>query len=229
MRRDHSRGLCGANGRLFPSEAAYLAELAPALHARFAATDWRIAHAWQRRAEQMEAKEVNDKVEVLTQETAKQMREQSEPTLFDFLHTKGVAIADYQFEQLVGENTVADIAMGGWHERNRRIVENCLDAAGPGSRRVVIAYGAGHIPTLQRQLAAQGITARIASRLFVPEGMGTVPPQVIARWKNNLDNLRRVLNGSISVSRDSIEKVKDSHRIEDLELALKTYVGTEKK
>jgi hypothetical protein len=141
----------------FPPEAAYLAEVAPTLHARFAATDWRITHAWQSRAEEMEPKEVKDKLEALTEESAKQMQSQAEPTLFDFLHTKEVAIADYQFEQVIGENTVSDIAMGGWHERNRRIVENCLDADA-GSRRIVIVYGAAHIPQLQRQLAARGIT-----------------------------------------------------------------------
>jgi hypothetical protein len=212
----------------YPPEAAYLAEVAPALHARFAATDWRITHAWQSRAEEMEPKEVKDKLEELTKETAKQMQSQAEPTLFDFLHTKGVALADYQFEQVIGENTVSDIAMGGWHERNRRIVENCLDAA-RGAARIVIVYGAGHIPQLQRQLAARGIAAQIASRRFVPTGMGNVPPSVIERWQRNLDNLKRILDGSIAVSRDSLDKVKDSHRVQDLELALKTYSGNAEK
>jgi hypothetical protein len=213
----------------FPPEAAYLAEVAPTLHARFAATDWRITHAWQTRAEQMEPKEVKDKIAALTEEMAKQTQSQTEPTLFDFLHTKAVALADYQFEQVAGENTVSDIAMGGWHERNRRIVENCLDADA-GSRRIVIVYGSGHIPQLQRQLAARGITAQIASRHFTPAGMGSVPPSVIARWQHNLDNLKGILDGSIAVSRDSLDKVKDSHRVQDLELALKTYSsGTEKK
>jgi hypothetical protein len=209
----------------FPPEAAYLAELAPSLHTRFAPTDWRISHAWQSRAEQMQPKRVKDKLDALTADVQKQMQAGSEPTLFDFLHTKGVAIADYQFEQLVGENTDSDIAMGGWHERNRRIVENCLDAAGADSRRIVLVYGAGHIATLRRQLAARGITARIASRLFVPAGMGTVPPTVVARWRRNRDNLMAIRDGRIEVSRDWFDKVIDSHRIQDLELALKTYGG----
>jgi hypothetical protein len=212
----------------FPPEAAFLAEVAPTLHARFTATDWRIAKAWQSRAEEMEPKEIKDKLAALTEDTAKQMQSQSEPSLFDFLHTKGVALADYQFEQVVGENTVSDIAMGGWHERNRRIVENCLNAAS-GAGRIVIVYGAGHIPQLQRQLAAQGITAQIASRRFIPAGMGGVPPSLIARWQRNLDNLRRILDGSLAVSRDSLDKVKDSHRVQDLELALKTYDGSAEK
>ena len=206
----------------FPPEAAYLAEIAPALHARFAATDWRIAKAWQDRAEQMEPKEIKDKIEALTREQAKQI--QSQPSLFDFLHTKNLSIADYQFEQLAGENTVSDIALGAWHERNRRIVENCLDAAA-GSHRIVFVYGAGHIPQLQRELAARGIAAQIASCRFVPAGMGGVPPSVIVRWQHNLDNLKRILDGSLAVSRDFLDKVKDSHRVQDLELALKTYSG----
>jgi len=50
------------------------------------------------------------------------------------------------------------------------------------------------------------------------------------RWQRNLDNLKGILDGSIAVSRDSLDKVKDSHRVQDLELALKTYSGgTEKK
>ena len=208
----------------FPPEAAYLAEIAPLLHARFAPTDWRIARAWQRRAEQMEPKEIQEKLDALTKEQAKQMESRNDPSLFDFLHSKGLEIADYQFEQVAGENTVTDIALGAWHERNRRIVENCLDA-GSGARRIVFVYGAGHIPQLQRQLAAQGITAQVASRRFIPAGMGSVPPSVIGRWQRNLENLKRILDGSLLVTHDELDKVKDSHRIEDLELALKTYTG----
>jgi hypothetical protein len=212
----------------FPPEAAYLAEIAPTLHARFAATDWRVAKAWQTRAEQLEPEAIKNKLDALTKEQAKEMRSQTEPSLFDYLHTKSLAVADYQFEQLAGENTNTDIALGAWHERNRRIVENCLDASA-GARRIVFVYGAGHLPQLQRQLAMQGITAQIASRRFVPAGMGNVPPSVIARWQRNLDNLRRILDGRLAVPRDSLDKVKDSHRVQDLELALKTYsVGATK-
>jgi hypothetical protein len=79
-------------------------------------------------------------------------------------------------------------------------------------------------------VAARGVTAQIASRRFVPTGMGNVPPSVIARWQRNLNNLKRILDGSLAVSRDSLDKVKDSHRVQDLELALKTYsTSAEKK
>jgi hypothetical protein len=210
----------------FPPEAAYLAEIAPTLHARFAPTDWRIAKAWQDRAEQMEPKEVKDKIDELAKKQAKQMQSMTDASLFDFLHTKALEIADYQFEQLAGENTVSDIALGAWHERNRRVVENCLDAAGTGASRIVFVYGASHIPQLQRQLAAQGITAQIASRRFVPGGMGSVPPSVIARWQRNLKNLNRILAGSLVVTHDDLNKARDSHRVQDLQLALKTYTGS---
>ena len=54
----------------FPPEAAYVAEIASQLQARFAPTDWRIAKAWQSRAEQMEPKEIKDKIDALTKEEA---------------------------------------------------------------------------------------------------------------------------------------------------------------
>jgi hypothetical protein len=206
----------------FPPEAAYLAEIAPTVHARFVPTDWRIAKAWQDRAEQMEPKEIKDKIDATTKQQTELMGTQSGASLFDFLHGKNLEIADYQFEQLAGENTVTDIALGAWHERNRRIVENCLDADA-GSRRILFVFGANHIPQLRRQLAAQGITAQIATRRFLPSGMGSVPASVIARWQRNLENLKRILDGRLVVSRDSLEKVKGSNRVQGLELALKTY------
>jgi hypothetical protein len=207
----------------FPPEAAFLAEIAPSLHARFLATDWRVALAWQSRAEQFQPKDAKEKIDAIAADLAKQMAAQSNPTLFDFLHTKAVAIADHQWEELAADHTVSDVAMGSWHQRNRRIVENCLGAARTDTRSIVFVYGAAHIPTLQRELAARGIKAKIADRRFVPAGMGTVPPAVLARWRRNLNNLKAIRDGKLAVPLDSREKVKASHRIEDLELALKTY------
>ena len=207
----------------FPPEAAFLSEIAPSLHARFIPSDWRVARAWQARAEQFQPKDNKDKIDAISADVAKQMAAGSDPTLFDFLHTKAVAIADHQWEVLAADHTVSDGAMGSWHQRNRRIVENCLAAARTDTRSIVFAYGAAHIPTLQRQLAARGIKAKIADRRFVPAGMGTVPPSVVARWRRNRDNLIAIRDRKIAASRDSLDKLKDSHRIEDLELALKTY------
>jgi len=104
-----------------------------------------------------------------------------------------------------------------------------LSGCRAGAGRIVFVYGTGHIPQLQRQLAARGITAEIASRHFVPAGMGSVPPSVIARWQRNLDNLKRILDGSLAVSHDSLDKVKDSHRVQDLELALKPIAAARRR
>jgi len=76
----------------------------------------------------MEPKEIKDKLEELTKETAKQMQSPTEPSLFDFLHTKGVAIAIISLSKWSARIRLRH-SDGGWHERNRRIVENCLDAA----------------------------------------------------------------------------------------------------
>lgn len=204
----------------FPPEAAYLAEIAPTLNARFIATDWRITYAWQSRAETMEPKEVKDRTAALSKKILGEMKIQTKPSLFDYLHSEFVPLVDRQFEEIIGENTVADIAAGGWHERNRRIVENCLDA-NQGSRRIVIVYGASHLPQLRRQLAARGIKAQMAPRLFTPSGIGSVPPSVLERWRVNRDNLVAIREGRLSVSRDWQDKIKDSNRIKDLEEALK--------
>jgi len=55
-----------------------------------------------------------------------------------------------------------------------------------------------------------------------------MPAPVIARWQRNLENLRRILDGSVAVTRDSLDKVKESHRIQDLEQALKIYASETK-
>ena len=44
----------------FPPEAAFIAAIAPELHARVVPTDWRIAKAWQVRAEQQTPKHLQD-------------------------------------------------------------------------------------------------------------------------------------------------------------------------
>ncbi len=208
----------------FPPEAAYLAEIAPTLNARFVASDWRITYAWQFRAEAMEPKKVKSRVAKLSKKILAEMNTETTPSLFDYLHSTFIPLVDRQFEEVIGENTVADIAAGGWHERNRRIVENCLDAS-QGARRIVIAYGASHLPQLRRQLAAQGIQAKIAPRLFTPSGVGFVPESVLDRWRINRDNLAAIHEGRLSVSRDWQDKINNSNRIKDLDEALKASGG----
>jgi len=207
----------------YPPEAVYLDEIAPALNAHFVAADWRIASAWQGRGQELMPKEVRAQWEGSEAEIGKQLKEALKTeTVFDFLHGDFVVLSKKKFEEVIGENTDADIALGGWHERNRRIVENCLDASA-GAQRIVIAFGASHIEQLQAQLERAGITAKIPQRFFTPSGMGTVPTSVIARWRVNRDNLKGILAGTIKVSNDSLSKVKDSNRMQELERALGVY------
>jgi hypothetical protein len=207
----------------FPPEASYVAEIASSLKARFVPADWRIAYAWQSRAESTEPEEKRKQEAEIDRKQMEGMTAFHGVSLFDYLHSPSfISLSDEKFEQVAGENTVSDIAAGGWHERNRKIVENCLDDSA-GARRVVFVFGANHIQQLRRQLLARDITAGIATRQFTPAGMGSVPPAVVARWQKNLENLQGVLEGRIHVSRDSMDKLKHSHRIDDLSLAMKTY------
>jgi len=48
---------------------------------------------------------------------------------------------------------------------------------------------------------------------------------VIARWQRNLDNLKRILDGSLAVSHDSLEQGKGQPSRSRLGVALKTYSG----
>jgi hypothetical protein len=213
----------------YPPEAVYLDEIAAVQNARFVPADWRIASAWQGRAQEMMPKALREQWEAAEAQIGKRLKEELKTeTVFDFLHGEFVILSKHKFEEVLGENTVGDIALGGWHERNRRIVENCMDASA-GAHRIVIAFGASHIEQLQLQLERRGITAKIAARSFTPSGMGTVPATVVARWRVNRDNLKAILAGTIKVSDDSLSKVKDSNRVEELERALKLYGGEAEK
>jgi hypothetical protein len=136
-------------------------------------------------------------------------------------------MVDHMFEEVIGENTPSDIAAGAWHERNRKIVENCLTEAG-SARRIVFVFGSGHLPQLRRQLAARGLTAQILSRAFTPAGLGTMPPAVIARWQRNLKNLEGIADGSIAVSADNLAKVKDTNRAPALRSEIDLYLARQK-
>lgn len=210
----------------FPPEAAYLAEIAPGFKARFVPVDWRMARIWQRRAGAMESPEVQKRVEGNMKTLLAWADSYNGPSLFDLVHSRKVLdLTDEQFEQVIGENTVSDLAAGAWHERNRRIVENAL-AAATDRDRVVIVFGSSHIPQLIRQLKARGIQPVVAGRLFTPSGPGAVPASVRARWARNLENLRALQEGRIPATADDLAKVKDSHRIQDLEEVLGAYPGS---
>jgi hypothetical protein len=210
----------------FPPEAAMLAEMTPGWGVRFIPADWRIAFAWQQRGQEQEAANKAKAAQVdAEQNNAKAwFASFSDDSLFD--HTTGsalyLAMVDRMFEDVIGENTPSDIAAGGWHERNRKIVENCLVEAG-AARRIVFVFGSGHLPQLRRQLAARGITAQIPPRAFTPAGLGTVPPAVIARWQRNLKNLEGIADGTVAVSADNRAKVKDTNRAPALRSEIELY------
>jgi hypothetical protein len=211
----------------FPPEAAMLAEMAPSWGARFIPADWRVSFAWQDRATRQLSEDKKKSAELDAEENkAKTYFDGfSSASLYDF--TSGQAeflvMSDHKFEEVIGENTVADIAYGAWHERNRKIVENCLTEA-DGAKRIVFVFGVSHLPQLRRQLAARGLTAQIPARAFIPAGLGTMSSVVIARWQRNLKNLEGIADGSIAVSADDRAKVKDMNRAPQLRSEIALYL-----
>lgn len=138
-----------------------------------------------------------------------------------------LAMENHIDEDVIGENTPSDIAAGAWHERNRMIVENCLAGAG-GARRIAFVFGSAHVPQLRRQLAARGLAAQIPPRAFVPAGLGTMPPEVIARWQRNLKNLEGIAVGTVEVPGDARDKVKDTNRAPVLRNEIAIYQEQQK-
>lgn len=215
----------------FPPEAAMLAEMASGWGVRFVPADWRVSFTWQDRASQQESM---DKVKVAELEAERSKMKTyldsfSGASLYDY--TTGseefLAMVDHVYEAVVGENTPSDIAAGAWHERNRKIVENCLDGAGPAGR-IVFVFGIDHIPQLRRQLAARGLTGQIPARAFTPAGLGTMPPAVIARWQRNLKNLEGIADGSVTVSADMRAAAKNTTRAPVLRSEIALYLPRQK-
>ena len=137
----------------FPPEAAMLAELAPGWGMRFIPADWRISFAWQARAEQQEAADRQQAAKVSAEQNRLKAYDDafSGISLYDYWNSSAryQAMIDHMFEEVIGENTPSDIAAGAWHERNRKIVENCLAKASP-AKRIVFVFGAAHMPQLKR-------------------------------------------------------------------------------
>jgi hypothetical protein len=215
----------------FPPEAAMLAEMAPQWGARFIPSDWRVSFAWQERASQQLSEDKKKSAAIDAEENREKTYYDgfSSVSLYDSTNSSAefLAMVDHKFEDLIGENTVADIAYGAWHERNRKIVENCLTESG-AARRIVFVFGSGHLPQLQRQLAARGLTAQIPPRAFTPAGLGIVQPAVIARWQRNLTNLEGIANGTVAVSADERAKVKDTNRAPVLRSEIEIYLARQK-
>lgn len=212
----------------FPPEAAMLAVMAPQWQARFVAADWRVSFKAQRRGELQEAKDKPRAAAVEAEQ--KRMRDYYEnfagESLYDLTSGSAEFLArvDHLFEEVVGADTTSDLAAGAWHERNRRIVGNCVAASG-GARRIVFVFGAAHLPQLRRQLEARGLKAQIPARAFRPAGMGKMPPAVVARWKRNLRSLEGIEKGNVAVSADARAKVRDTNRAPQLRREIALYEG----
>lgn len=204
----------------FPPEAAFLAAMAPRWNVRFVPVDWRMDSALQQKAEAEEPAAVAERVAQLDQTFATGLRDFRGASLYDYIHSPAtLGLIDRKFEDVIGENTVSDVAAGSWHERNRRMVENGLRAAGE-ARRIVFVFGVSHLPQLARQLKARGIEATIPARRFTPSVRKAVPPAVLTRWQRNLENLRAIRDGRLEATQDDLRKVRNSHRIQDLEQAI---------
>ena len=215
----------------FPPEAAMLAEMAPNWGVRFIPADWRVSFAWQARGEAQEAGDKAKAAEVAAAQSRLKayMEGFSGVSLYDYTNGSAqfLAMVDHMFEDVIGENTPSDIAAGAWHERNRMMVENCLENAGP-ARRIVFVFGDAHLPQLRRQLAARGLTAQIPQRAFSPAGPGIMPQAVIARWQRNLRNLEGIADGSVAVASDDRAKVKDTDRAPVLRSEIEIYLSRQK-
>jgi hypothetical protein len=235
VRSVHPDVICGEitpeayNGPMegnFPPEAAMLAEIAPSWGIRFIPADWRVSFSWQDRATRQLSQDKKKSAEIDAEENKESTlwNDFSGDSLYD--QTSGsaifIAMVDHKFEDLIGENTAADISYGAWHERNRMIVENCLAEAG-SAKRIVFVFGANHIPQLRRQLAARGLTAQIPARAFTPAGLGTMPAVVISRWQRNLKSLEGIADGTVAVSADNRAKVKDTNRAPQLRSQIEIY------
>lgn len=204
----------------FPPEAAFLAAMASTWKVRFVPVDWRMSYILQRKAEAEAPSSVADQVAQLDNEFISGIKNFKGISIYDYFHSSEVlSLVDIKFEQVIGENTMSDLAAGNWHERNRHIVENGL-AEAKDNKKIVFVFGASHLPQLVRQLKTRGIKAKIPPRRFTPSGNQQFPNQVVARWQRNLDNLKAIRDGRIIVSNDALQKVTNSHRIQDLEQAL---------
>lgn len=205
----------------FPLEASFLAEMAKRANYRFIPVDWRIDASTQALAESIFPKDIEKVQSDITNNYIDSIQKFSGVSLYDFMHAPvNVGIMDSLFEKVVASNPVSEIAMGNWHERNRRIVENSLPYLKSG-KVVVFVFGSAHLPQIKRQLEALGYEAEIPERLFTPAAETRVSKQVIDRWQKNLAQLISIREGKITGSYDNYLKVTRSERINELQETLK--------
>lgn len=204
----------------FPPEAALLAEMAPVLNYRFVPVDWRLDYSTQAAADSIYPVSVKDKLAPFGSTYFARMNESAVQSIYDAIHSEiNIAVIDSVFEQIIGADPVAEIAHGSWHERNRRIAENGMRAAGD-AQRIVFVFGSDHIPQIRRQLQALGFNPQIPDRMFVPGGNNKVTDAVLKRWERNLENLRLIRDRKITVTNDYYHKIINSRRIPELEQAI---------
>lgn len=204
----------------FPPEAALLAEMAPELHYRFVPVDWRLDYATQSKADSIYPESVKEKLAPFGSTYFARMNESASQSMYDAVHCESnIAIIDSVFEQIIGADPIAETAHGNWHERNRRIAENGMNAAGD-AQRIVFVFGSDHIPQIRRQLQALGFNPQIPERRFVPGGSYKAPEAVLERWKRNLENLKLIRDRKIPVTDDYYQKIINSRRIRELEQAI---------
>lgn len=207
----------------FPPEAAYIAVVAKKLGIRVVPTDWRIAKAWQDHAEKQIPQEMSLKIAEVQKNIQDAFIDASKSeSIYDFAHNDFQKLADKQFCEIIGENNPADISMGAWRERNRRIIENTLEAKG-NAKRILIIYGAAHLSQLSKELYACGYSSKIVQRSFKPTGISRVPKSVIIRWQRNLENLLKIKSKKIKVAKDDFEKINSTKRIDNLKEAIEIY------
>ena len=204
----------------FPPEAAFLAEMANELNYRFVPVDWRLDYATQSKADSEFPASVKEQRLALLKSIQPKLEVSDIQSMYDILHDKAILNdLDSLYEKIIRVNALAEIASGSWTERNRRIVENGMAAAG-NARVIVFVFGIDHLPQLQRQLKVLGIEAQIPKRLFAPSNNNKVSKAVLERWKRNLDNLKLIRDKKGPVTYDNYQKVINSKRIENIEEAI---------
>jgi len=206
----------------FPPEAAFLAEMATTLNYSFVPVDWRLDYATQSKAESEYPLFIKEQVKSMSDTMWNLIRESNSQSIYDFIHGNlHLQMTDSLYERIIGVNSIAELASGNWHERNRKIVENTLKASkAKNANRIVIVLGIDHLPQIRRQLIDLGFEPQIPKRLFVPEKNSKVSDAVLARWKRNLEFLKLIRDKKIPISDDNYQKVINSKRIPDLELAI---------
>lgn len=204
----------------FPPEATLLAEMAPVLNYRFVPVDWRLDYATQSKADSVYPESVKEKLAPFGSTYFARMNESAGGSIYDAIHSEAnIAIIDLVFEQIIGSDSIAEIAHGNWHERNRRIAVNGMNAGGD-AQRIVFVFGSDHIPQIRRQLRSLGFEPQIPERMFVPSNNNKVPDSVLKRWKRNLVNLKLIRDRKIPVTDDYYQKILNSRRIQELEQAI---------